>query len=427
MANDGWPIAKLADIVDAVTVGHVGPMTSEYRDDGIPFLRSQNVKPFVIDQTDLKFINIEFHSKLAKSALSPGDVVIVRTGTPGTAAVIPDWLPEANCADLVIVRPSSKVLPRYIAYYINGVAMHHINSHVVGAVQQHFNVGSAKELPISLPSLDEQTAIVRALGQLDDKIELNRRMNETLGATARAIFRSWFVDFDPVVAKVDGRQPYGMSAETAALFPEHFEESELNPIPLGWSCGTIADIAQYVNGRNFTKNATGTGRMVIRIAELNSGPGGSTIYNDVEADSVSTAYPDDILFAWSGSLDVYRWHRDEALINQHIFKVVCDEYPKWFVHIQLQEAMPFFQGIAADKATTMGHIKRHHLSEADLTIPPQPLMDHATTVIQPFFDHIHTNERESMTIAAIRDTLLPKLLSGKIRLRDAKLVIEGVA
>ncbi len=93
--------------------------------------------------------------------------------------------------------------------------------------------------------------------------------------------------------------------------------------------------------------------MVIRIAELNSGTGGSTVYNDVPADSDNVAYPGDLSFSWSGSLNVYHWHGDEALINQHIFKVVCADYPQWFVHFHLREAMPFFQGIAADKATTM--------------------------------------------------------------------------
>ena len=138
------------------------------------------------------------------------------------------------------------------------------------------------------------------------------------------------------------------------------------------------------------------------------------------------AYPDDILFAWSGSLNVYRWHRDEALINQHIFKVVCEKYPKWFVFHQLQEAMPFFQGVAAGKATTMGHIKRHHLSEAELVVPPESVLDHATEAIQPIYGQVHRNQRQSMTLAVIRDTLLPKLLSGEIRLKEAEKAVGEV-
>lgn len=182
--------------------------------------------------------------------------------------------------------------------------------------------------------------------------------------------------------------------------------------------GTVADLARYVNGRNFTKNATGTGRMVVRIAELNSGPGGSTVYNDVKAEPENVVHPGELLFAWSGSLDVYRWHRDEALVNQHIFKVVCEAYPQWFVHFHLCEAMPFFQGIAADKATTMGHIKREHLRQAELALPPDAVLKYAGEQIEPIYAQMLANERESLRLAATRDALLPVLLSGEVRLRS---------
>ncbi len=271
-----------------------------------------------------------------------------------------------------------------------------------------------------VPPLPEQRAIAHILGTLDDKIELNRRMNQTLEQIAQAIFKSWFVDFNPVRAKAEGRKPFGMDEATAALFPDGFEESELGAVPRGWKSATIADIAQYVNGRNFTKNATGTGRMVIRIAELNSGPGGSTVYNDIGADPDNIAYPDDILFAWSGSLDVYRWHRDEALINQHIFKVVCTRYPKWFVFYQLREAMPFFQGIASHKATTMGHIKRGHLSEVKIAVPPDQVLNASMAIHRPLFEMIHQNEKQSQTLATLRDTLLPRLMSGELQVGEAE-------
>ncbi|MFN7022486.1 MAG: hypothetical protein ACK4WH_14315, partial [Phycisphaerales bacterium] len=200
-------------------------------------------------------------------------------------------------------------------------------------------------------------------------------------------------------------------------FPTRLVDSPLGPIPDGWRVGTVADLARYVNGRNFTKNATGTGRMVVRIAELNSGPGGSTVYNEVKAEPENVVHPGDLLFAWSGSLDVYRWHRDEALVNQHIFKVVCEAYPQWFVHFHLCEAMPFFQGIAADKATTMGHIKREHLRQAELALPTDDVLRYAGEQIEPIYARMLDNERETLRLAATRDALLPVLLSGEVRLR----------
>ena len=156
----------------------------------------------------------------------------------------------------------------------------------------YVSLGDQRRMRLTLPGIAQQRAIARILGSLDDKIELNRRMNRTLEELAAAIFKSWFVDFDPVVARAEGRQPFGMDAETAALFPVAFEESEVGAVPAGWRAGSIADLARYVNGNNFTKNATtGTGRMVIRIAETNSGTGGSTVYNDIPADSTQSRIP----------------------------------------------------------------------------------------------------------------------------------------
>lgn len=421
-----WPEVRLEEVADEITVGFVGPMADEYRSTGVPFFRSLNIKPFRVEPEDLKFISPEFHHRIRKSRLKPGDVVIIRTGDPGTATVIPDTFTDANCSDLVIVRPSKELNPHFLAYYVNAVAHHQIAAQVVGAVQQHFNVGSAKQLTLTLPSRAEQDAIADVLRVFDRKLELNRRMNRTLENLAGALFRAWFVDFEPVVAKAAGRAPFGIVPTVVALFPSTFTDSELGPIPHGWRVGTIEELARYVNGRAFTKGASGTGRMVIRIAELNSGPGGSTVYSDAATAADNTAQPGDLLFAWSGSLDVYRWHRDEALINQHIFKVVCEAYPQWFVHHALREAMPFFQDVAADKATTMGHIKREHLSEAKLALPPGELVTAASRVIEPLYAKHLANDRESLTLAALRDTLLPKLLSGELRVKNAEtLAIRG--
>lgn len=415
-----WPEVAMGDVCEEITVGFVGPMTAEYREAGVPFLRSMNIEPFRINKTDLKYISPEFHARIKKSRLRAGDVVIVRTGDPGTAAVVPEWMHDGNCSDLVIARPGPDVDAQFLCYYVNAVSHHIVNEHVVGAVQQHFNVGSAKSLKLPLPPLPEQRAIARVLGGLDDKIELNRRMNRTLEDLARGLFRSWFVDFDPVIKNGSAKA----SAAPPGLFPKRLVDSPLGPIPEGWTIGSVADLARYVNGRNFTKNATGAGRMVVRIAELNSGPGGSTVYNDVKAEPVNVVQPGDLLFAWSGSLDVYRWNRDEALVNQHIFKVVCEAYPQWFVHFHLSEAMPFFQGIAADKATTMGHIKREHLGQAELALPPEAVLRYASAQIEPIYARLLANERESIRLAATRDALLPQLLSGEVRLRGGAAVVE---
>ena len=195
-----WPVFELSELSKEITVGFVGSMTHEYVSKGIPFLRSKNIAEHSLNWNDIRYISSEFHTKLKKSELKPGDVAVVRTGKPGTTCVIPESLSVANCSDLVIVRVDQDRLdPHFLSYFMNSVAAgQQINSHVVGAVQQHFNVGSAKKIKISTPSIKEQKRVVGVLINIDNKIQLNRQTNQTLEAMAQALFKSWFVDFDPV-------------------------------------------------------------------------------------------------------------------------------------------------------------------------------------------------------------------------------------
>jgi type I restriction enzyme S subunit len=159
-----WKDVALEDVTSEITVGYVGPMASEYIEKGIPFLRSQNVDFLRVNTKDIKHITPKFHDRLKKSALKPGDVVIVRTGKPGTCSVIPAWLPVANCSDLVIVRCSDKLNADFLSYYVNSVSSYHVATHLVGAVQQHFNVESARKIRLKLPPIEEQKVISEFLG-----------------------------------------------------------------------------------------------------------------------------------------------------------------------------------------------------------------------------------------------------------------------
>ena len=187
-----WEEYLLEDLADEITVGFVGSMADEYVEKGITFLRSKNVDPHRINLDDIRYITPKFHQKLKKSALTPGDVVIVRTGKPGAASIIPDYLTQSNCSDLVIVRPSSNLDRHFLVYYLNSIAVHYINSYLVGAVQQHFNIGAARKLKITLPKIKEQKRIADVLSCVDAKIDNLRRQNETLEEIARSIFKHWF-------------------------------------------------------------------------------------------------------------------------------------------------------------------------------------------------------------------------------------------
>jgi len=240
--------------------------------------------------------------------------------------------------------------------------------------------------PVSLPPLSEQRAIAEVLGALDDKIEVNRRVAELCDASWQTVAAEVFDDIEHGVVT----------------------SGDLRP---------LSSIATFVNGKAFTKNATGTGRMVVRIAELNSGPGPSTIYDDIEVPAKHIAAPGDLLFAWSGSLTVQRWYRQEAIINQHIFKVLPQSnIPTWCIHAHLLRLLPAFRRIAAGKATTMGHIRRHDL-DVEVGVPDSNMLTRLDSVCAPLWHRALRAEMETLILSRLRDTLLPRLVSGELRVR----------
>src|SRR5574341_123075 len=314
--------------------------------------------------------------------------------------------------------------PEYVFWYLqflyeSGEMEEHQVQHTGISRFQYTKFSETIRIP--LPTLAEQAAIAHILSTLDDKIELNRKMNQTLENMARAIFKSWFVDFDPVRAKAEGRDP-GLPADLAALFPDSFEDSELGEIPKEWKICGLDQIATYLNGLALQKYPSNGNDFlpVIKIAQLRAG-------NVEGADRAGTNMPSeyivedgDVLFSWSGSLEVEMWCGGRGALNQHLFKVTSDNYPKWFYYLWTRHHLSNFQDIAADKATTMGHIQRRHLSEAKVLVPPKLFFKSMDTVIAPLLDRVIVNRIESRTLAALRDALLPKLLSGEISVRTYK-------
>jgi type I restriction enzyme S subunit len=287
-----------------------------------------------------------------------------------------------------------------------------------GSAQPFISQGDARNVVVALPPIEEQRAIASVLGALDDKIELNRRMNETLEALARAIFTSWSVDFDPVRAKAEGRQPVGMDAETAALFPDSFEDSPLGPIPCGWQALPLDQLATFLNGLALQRfPPTGQGDLpVIKIPELRAGVTDSTGKASSEVPEQYVVADGDVLFSWSGSLVVRLWSGGPGALNQHLFRVTSSRYPRWLYYFWIQHHLGTFRQIAAGKATTMGHIQRGHLSRALCVVPPSDVLRRTTDVLAPLLDAVVMSGVESRSLIETRDELLPKLLSGEVRL-----------
>ena len=294
--------------------------------------------------------------------------------------------------------------------------------------QPTFNLKDLGNLPIPLPPKFEREAIAEAISAFDDRITLLRETNTTLEAIAQALFKSWFVDFDPVHAKMQGRAPEGMDEATAALFPDSFEDSELGPVPMGWSVRSLDSIATFLNGLALQKfPPTGLDDLpVIKIAQLRKG---DSVGADMASRSIKPEYivqNGDVLFSWSGSLEVEIWCGGEGALNQHLFKVTSNDFPKWFHFLWTRHHLPNFRQIAASKATTMGHIQRAHLTAAKVLVPSEEALHAADMVIAPILERIIGNALQVNSLASVRDALLPRLISGQLQLTDVQAIAGSV-
>ena len=315
--------------------------------------------------------------------------------------------------------------PNFLYYLLKQLNLNNWRS---GSGQPLINQTTLNAIETQIPYPREQRAISGIVGALDDRITLLRETNATLEAIAQALFKSWFVDFDPVRAKMEGRTPEGMDEATAALFPDGLETSELGEVPRGWRVKSLDSVANYLNGLALQKfPPTGLNDLpVIKIAQLRKG---DTVGADLASRAIKPEYVvqnGDVLFSWSGSLEVEIWCGGEGALNQHLFKVTSSEYPKWFCYLWTRHHLDNFRQIAASKATTMGHIQRSHLSAAKVVVGSDAVLDSANGILSPFIERIVSNALQAQTLSTLRDTLLPRLISGQLRLPEAQAQLESV-
>ena len=358
----GW---RRTTIGDEITFQRGFDITRKFQRDGnIPVVSSGGIG--------------SYHDESAASG--PG-VVIGRKGTLGKVFYLEgDYWPHDTT---LWVKDFKGSWPKFVYYFMTQLDTTWLDA---GSANPTLNRNHLHPLKIVWPPAADQRAIAEVLGALDDKIAANARLISAADGLSHALFQSVATHSDSL---------------------------------------PLSATARFVNGKAFTKGASGTGRVVIRIAELNSGIGGSTVFSDAEVEDDFLAGPGDILFAWSGSLTVHRWFRREAIINQHIFKVIPNGYPSWLVYELLRKRLPYFKGIAADKATTMGHIQRRRLDEL-VDIPSRSAISRLDALMSSLWARMLLAERENETLAATRDALLPQLMSGALRVKDAEKVLEEV-
>jgi type I restriction enzyme S subunit len=421
---------------------------SDYVDFGIPSIMPQNIGDNRISTNGISRISKQDALRLSRYLVKQGDIVYSRRGDVERRALVREhengWLCGTGCLRIRFGN-HSKICPEFISFYLGTpIAREWIVQNAVGATMPNLNTSILSDAPIWLPSFETQESIASVLGSFDDKIELNRRMNETLEAMAQAIFRDWFVDFGPVRRKASGLQDPvailgGMiddaarAATLAALFPDRIEEDGL---PVGWFEEPLKDQADWINGAAYKKIhfvPPNEGLPVVKIGELKSGISASTGFTNSDLGSRYKINNGELLFSWSGnpdtSIDTFIWSGGPAWLNQHIFAVRPNGKKEIrFLFSMLKFLNPTFAEIARDKQTTgLGHITKEDLKRLQIVISTKDIEVEFDRFVSSIFELILNNLLEIGTLSETRDYLLPKLMSGEIRVSDAEALMKEAA
>jgi type I restriction enzyme S subunit len=266
--------------------------------------------------------------------------------------------------------------------------------------------------------LHVQLEIATTLGALDDRITLLRETNATLEAIAQALFKSWFVDFDPVRAKLEGRVPEGIDEATARLFPDSFEESELGLVPRGWQIDSVYTVSTLIYGAPFASkqfNSNHDGKPLIRIRDLrDEAPG---VFTPEVHPKGYMVQPEDIVVGMDGEFRAYLWGGEPAWLNQRVCVFAPKAgYPAAFVH---RSIMPLLAAVeASETATTVIHLGKNDIDRFKILVPDERVLAAFGKLTDGLYSKIVNSKQSARTLATLRDTLLPRLISGQLRLPD---------
>jgi type I restriction enzyme S subunit len=445
MAGEGYTIGVLLDETGgSIKTGPFGTKlkASEYTASGVP----------VISVGEVGFGRLRIHiktprvdetvwSRMPEFLLKAGDIVFGRKGAVERSAQIhPEEEGYFLGSDGIRIRLSSDVCdPKFIAYQL--LTREHkewMIQHAAGTTMPSLNEGIIRRIPIILPPLPTQKAIAHILGTLDDLIELNRETNEILEAMARALFQSWFVDFDPVRAKLEGRAPAGMDAATAALFPALFQDSELGQIPWGWEVGTLGSVLDTLEtGRRPKGGVAGYACGVPSVgAESINGIG---VFDYSKTKFIPQEFYDKTKSGRIQNLDVllykdggkpgefrprvglfgYGFPFDEFCINEHVFRMRADSVGQHYLYFAISDERVLLDFANKGGKAAIPGINQTDVRSTHILIPPKPVLEAFEKMARPMCQTIIENAVESRDLAALRDTLLPKLLSGELSVADA--------
>ena len=427
-SGDTWTPHSTGDLIAerSLSIGDGYPAkNSELTTSGLPIARAGNIDGgFQFDDAD-RFPEHDL-AKVGDKVSQPSDVVFTSKGTVGRLAFVRETTPRFVYAPQLCFWRSlapDVIDARWLYYWMCGGEFTQQISGVKWQTDMadYVSLTDQRRMAITLPPISIQRAIACVLGALDDKIEQNRRTARALERLAQAIFRAWFVDFEPVKAKAAGAASFpSMPQPVFDALPTRFVDSDIGPVPEGWELKPIVTIATFLNGlalQKYPPRGDGEDLRVIKIAELRKGSAESAAWANGDVAEQYVIGDGDLLFSWSGTLEAEFWFGGKGALNQHLFKVTSSHFPSWFCFLWIRQHLPWFRAIAASKATTMGHIKRGHLQETPVVVPPNEVLHEANEVIGPNYDLFSQLMIESRKLAAMRDVLLPKLLSGEVRVR----------
>jgi type I restriction enzyme S subunit len=428
-----WREVRLGELVDervlAISDGY-RVRNEELGPEGIPFVRGGDIGDGWINTSTVDHIRPELAHRVRAKLAGPGDVAFITKGTVGRAGRLRTGQPQVVFAPQVAywrVVNRDALDPVFAFYLIRShafqAALDGVKTH--GAmVADYVSISQQQDFRLRIPSIDSQRAIAHILGTLDDKNELDRRMNETLEAMARALFKSWFVAFDPVRAKVEGRDP-GLPKPIADLFPDRFEDSGLGDIPAGWKVGTLADFAE-LNPEVWAKDAAPDEIEYVDLANTKWGKIEATqryLWKDAPSRAQRVLRPGDTIVGTvrpgNGSFYLVA---AEGLTGSTGFAVLR---PRKAIY----EQYIYLAATSSDNIDRLSHLAdgaaypavRPHVALATQTVlPGDSMIECFARAGKPLMERMAENERESLTLAALRDTLLPKLISGELRVRDAE-------
>ena len=444
---DHWTFTTLGELCKAdggsIQTGPFGSQlhASDYVPVGIPSIMPVNIGDNRLVEEGIARITEADAERLSKHRVKAGDIIYSRRGDVERRALVREheegWLCGTGC--LKVRFGAGAVDSRYASYYLGHPSVRQwIVRHAVGATMPNLNTGIMEAIPFAFPPLPEQEAIAHILGTLDDKIELNRRMNETLETMARALFKSWFVDFDPVRAMMDGRQPPGMDADTAALFPdsfEHLRNGEL--VPNGWRIAPLHELSrdgeEGIIGGPFGSNMTRrhyveSGVPVIRGNNMESRDGwfndsGFVFVSKEKSEDLSRnlAGPGDVLFTQRGTLGQVSLIPQDCeypkyVISQSQMRMTCADWvPPEYVFLLFREPATINYIIGNATSSGVPHINLTFLRQFPALLPPRDVLKRFGQVVRVLHKQIVANANIIRTLIDLRDAVLPKLLAGEIR------------